>query len=71
VAAWRHKLTGLWILAAAAAIAFVEATVTTMLSSPWRSENIMRYVNVMSYLSYATTITAFIGWCVLAFSRKK
>jgi hypothetical protein len=71
IAAWRHSLAGLWVLAAATAIAFVEAIVTTLLSSPWRSESIMRYVNLMSYLSYATIITAFIGWCILAFSRKK
>lgn len=50
IAAWRHKLTGLWFLAGAAALAFVQASVNILLSSPWRSQSVMSYVNLLSYL---------------------
>lgn len=75
VAAWRLKLKGIWILAAAAIVGLVQTVIIFLITSQL---NLVSYNTAMKfrqvgigYLSYATMITAFIGWCVLAFNRKK
>jgi hypothetical protein len=73
-AAWRLKLKGIWILAAAAFVGLVQAIIIFLITSQlnWISyDTAMKFRQIgIGYLSYAAMIIALIGWCVLAFSRK-
>ena len=71
LAARRHKLTGLWILAGASIIGFIQNVINVMLSSPFRHESIIKYADLLACLSYITMVAVLIGWCALAFSTKK
>ena len=74
LAAWRHKLKGMWILSAGIVVGALQAVANLLLSSPLNlvdHDTGMKYRLVWSaYLSFATMIIALVGWCVLAFSRK-
>lgn len=75
VAAWRLKLKGIWMLAAAATVSFVQTLMFFLISSPFNLIDHDTATKYMHYgsgcLSFATMIIALVGWCVLAFSRKK
>ncbi len=71
IAARRYKLSGLWILAVAALVEFVQVVFNSLLASPWRPENFMNYVGIVGNLSYAAAFIAFVGWCMMAFGSKK
>lgn len=75
VAAWRLKLKGIWILAAAVIVGFLQTVINFLVSSPFNligHDTAMKYRLAGSgYLSFATMIFALAGWCILAFSRKK
>ena len=75
VAAWRFKLKGIWILAAAAVVSFVQTLMFFVISSPFNlvdNDTATKYMHVGSgYLSFATMLIALVGWCILAFSRKR
>jgi hypothetical protein len=75
MAAWRHKLKGMWILAAGTVVGLLQAVINFLISSPFNlvdHETVMKYRLVwVAYLSFAAMIAALVGWCVLAFSRKK
>lgn len=75
MAAWRHKLKGVWILAAGAVVGLLQAAINFLISSPFNlidHDTAMKYRLAGSgYLYFATMIAALVGWCVLAFSQKK
>ncbi|MFZ1072473.1 MAG: hypothetical protein WAO21_03465 [Verrucomicrobiia bacterium] len=75
VAAWRLKLKGIWMLAAAAIVSFFQTFMFFLISSPFNlvdHDTATKYMHFGSgYLSFATMIIALVGWCILAFSRKK
>jgi hypothetical protein len=75
VAARRHKLKGMWILAVGAVVGLLQAVVNFLISSPFNlvdHETVMKYRLVwVAYLSFAAMFAALLGWCVLAFCRKK
>jgi hypothetical protein len=74
IAAWRHKLKGMWILAAGTVTGSLQAIMFLLISSPFNlidHDTATKYMHSGSgYLSYATMIIALVGWCILAFSRK-
>ena len=74
MAAWRHRLKGIWILAAGTVIGLFQAVVNFLISSPFNlvdHNTVVKYRLVgVAYLFFPMMIAALIGWCVLAFSRK-
>jgi hypothetical protein len=73
LAAKRHQLPGLWILAVAAALTALQAIANVMISSPFLSvehDNMMKYYCLVEYSYYVTMFVALCGWCVLAFSQR-
>jgi hypothetical protein len=75
MAAWRHKLKGMWILTAGTVVGLLQAVAFFLISSPFNlvdHDATTRYMHYGSgYLSFAIMIAALVGWCVLAFTRKK
>jgi hypothetical protein len=73
IAARRYKLTGLWILVAAAFLAVFRDVMDMMFSSLLRAghDNAMTYSAWLQYIPFVTMILVLCGWCVLAFSRKQ
>lgn len=73
IAAWRHKLKGLWILAASAILAAIDDVLHMASSENFlvRHENTRVYLVLLGYVYYATMLTALCGWCVLALRRRK
>ncbi len=73
IAARRHKLGGLWFLAAAsAALALREtANVPLALSFIAHHEKVMVWWISLQYVPFLAAVVALCGWCVLAFSRGK
>jgi len=73
IAARRYKLTGLWILVAAAFLAVFRDVMDMMFSSFLRDghDNAMAYSAWLQYVPWVTMILVLCGWCVLAFSHKQ
>ena len=73
IAAWRHKRTGLWFLAAAVILAVLDDVLHFVWSNDFlmRRENTMVYLVVLGYGYNAVILAALCGWGILAFSRKK
>lgn len=71
MAAWRHKLRGMWVWAAGTAVGLVQAVVNFLISSPFNlvdHDTVVKYRLVgAAYLSFATMFAALVGWYVLAF----
>lgn len=74
IAALRHKLTGLWILVAAAVLTAFHVVANIVISSPFQivaHDNVMGYLNALGYVYYAIMFIALGGWCCLALSGRK
>jgi hypothetical protein len=75
MAAWRHKLKGMWILAAGTVVGLLQSVMFFLIASPSNlvdHDTATKYMHYGSgYLSFATMVAALAGWCILAFSRKK
>ena len=74
IAARRHKLTGLWILVAAAVLTAFHVLANAVISAPFQivlHDNVMGYLNALGYVYYAIMLIALGGWYCLAFNRRK
>jgi len=74
IAARRHKLPGLWILAGAALATAIHVIANIAISSPFgfvEHDEMMKYFQMLGYLYYSIMFIALCGWCALAFSRRK
>jgi hypothetical protein len=73
IAARRYKLTGLWILAAAAFLVVFQDLMGMALSSSFRAgtENGTEFSAWLQYVPLVTMVLVLCGWCVLAFGRKQ
>jgi hypothetical protein len=73
IAARRYKLTGLWILVAAALLAafqdFMELVASSSISAG--HDEVTTGLTWLQYLPWVTMVTALCGWCVLAFGHKQ
>jgi hypothetical protein len=73
LAAWRHRLTGIWILTGAAILALVQTVGWILIAPPLgvvRHENLIRYANAVGCFRYAVAVVALCGWCALALTRR-
>lgn len=73
VAARRYQLSGLWILVAAAFVAFFQDVMSLVSSASLAAGN-DGSLNSFAWLQYVHLVTmalVFCGWCVLAFSHKQ
>jgi hypothetical protein len=72
VAARRHRLAGLWLLAAAAAVMTLHSIANLVLSSLIASnDRVMTFWIALQYVPFFAALVALCGWCVLAFSRAR
>ena len=72
IAAWRHKLKGLWILAAATLLTTLHDILSAVLDSMAHAgHDVMVYQVGLTYIPFLTVLVVLCGWCVLAFCRKK
>jgi hypothetical protein len=73
VAARRHRLGGLWLLAAAAAALALRDIANAALSPSFiaSNEKVMVYWIALQYVPFFAAVIALFGWCALAFSRKR
>jgi hypothetical protein len=73
LAAWRHRLTGIWILTGAAILALVQTVGWILIAPPLGvvgHENVIKYANALGYFRYAVAVVALCGWCLLALTRR-
>jgi len=73
IAARRYKLTGLWILVAAAFLAVFQDVMGLVSSSLISAghDNAITYSTWLQYVPWLTMILVLCGWCILAFSHKQ
>ena len=73
IAAWRHKRSGLWFLAAAVILAISDDVLHMLWTEDFlvRHENTTVYLVLLHFGSYAIMVVTLCGWAVLAFSRTK
>jgi hypothetical protein len=73
VAARRHRLSGLWLLAAAAAVMTLHSIANLVLSPSLIASNdrVMTFWISLQYVPFFAALVALCGWCVLAFSRAR
>lgn len=73
IAARRHRLGGLWLLAGAAAGLALRDIANAVLSPSFiaNNEKVMVYWISLQYFPFLAAVTALCGWWVLAFSRKR
>jgi hypothetical protein len=73
IAAWRSRLTGVWILAGATVLAVAASAAQIVLTTDFlmRHQISANYLVLIGVGYYAAMVTALSGWGVLAFGRKK
>jgi hypothetical protein len=73
IAAWRCKLKGLWLLAAAAALLALRDIIKTVMPLSYlvNSSSLMGWWPALDYIPFFAGVVALIGWCLLSFSHRK
>jgi hypothetical protein len=73
LAAWRYKLKGLWVLAAASILGIVSDVLRTVVSVEFLSRHnySLNYLALIGFGYYAAMVIALFGWGMLAFSQRK
>jgi hypothetical protein len=73
VAAFRHKLLSLWLLAGGAVLLALNGSGHLLMACPVQiveHDTLMKYFNVVGWFYYASLFTTLAGWCILALRRK-
>jgi hypothetical protein len=73
LAARRHRLAGLWLLAAATAVLTLHSIANLVLSPSLIANNdrIMTFWISLQYVPFFAALVALCGRCILAFSRRR
>ena len=73
IAAWRHRLAGLWVLALAALLAVTHSILYVVLSSLMHSghDSLMVYWVGLQFVPFFIAAVALCGFLVLAFTTKR
>lgn len=74
LAACRHRLIGIWLLAAAALLSFLQLVVWVIGFAPINGaghNDIRQFMGAVTLLRYSAGILALCGWCSLAFTRRR
>ena len=73
IAGWRHKTWGVWLLAAASALAAITSAAQILMSVEFLSRHqlSLNYLWLIGFGYYAAMVLGLCGWAVLAFTRTR